>query len=210
MVCMSRPRFRRLRPEQQSVILDAALQEFATHGFAAASLNRIIEATGTSKGAIYYYFDGKEDLYAEVLRRQVERMLEHGGPLRVPDATDADAFWGTIEEYYLRLMRLLAQTPETGTLLRDWLSGAVSPALRDAESRAEQDLMPWLMTTVATGQRVGAVREDLPADLLVAVALGMGQAMDAWLIVQPPERSDLADSVHSLMDMMRRALSPAG
>ncbi|GAB3806381.1 hypothetical protein GCM10028798_29190 [Humibacter antri] len=207
---MSRPRFRRLPPEQQDSLLDAALKEFATHGFAAASLNRIIEVTGTSKGAMYYYFDGKDDLYAEVIRRQVERMLEHGGQLRVQDTAGADAFWDAIEEYYLRLMRLLAETPQTGTLLRDWLSGAASPALRDAESRAEQDMMPWLMQTVSTGQRVGAVRADLPADLLIAVAFGMGQAMDAWLIVQQPEHSDLVDSVHSLIDMMRRALGVTG
>lgn len=210
MVCMSRPRFRRMKPEQQNAILDAALQEFATHGFAAASLNRIIESTGTSKGTMYYYFDGKEDLYADVIRRQVESMLEHGGPLRVSDAADPDAFWDAIEEYYLRLMRLLAETPETGALLRDWLSGAPSPGLRDAESRAEQDMLPWLIEIVTTGQRIGAVRADLPTELLIAVAMGMGQAMDAWLIVQPPERFDLAGSVHSLIDMMRRALTGGG
>jgi len=28
-----------------------------------ASLNRVIDAAGISKGSMYYFFDGKEDLY---------------------------------------------------------------------------------------------------------------------------------------------------
>ena len=45
---MARPRFYKLPPEQQQAILRAALDEFATHGFNAASLNRIIDASGIS------------------------------------------------------------------------------------------------------------------------------------------------------------------
>jgi AcrR family transcriptional regulator len=55
---MVRSRFARLPPEQQQVILRAALEEFAARGFHDASLNRVIEAAGISKGSMYYYFDG--------------------------------------------------------------------------------------------------------------------------------------------------------
>ena len=48
---------RQARAQQQETILRAALAEFAAHGFADASLNRIIEAAGISKGSLYYYFD---------------------------------------------------------------------------------------------------------------------------------------------------------
>jgi AcrR family transcriptional regulator len=205
---MSRPRFHRLPAAQQDAILDAALLEFAVHGFGTASLNRIIDAAGISKGSMYYYFDGKEDLYADVIRRQLERLFQGGGPLPVPVASDPDGFWATLEEYYLRLMRLLARAPETGTLLRDWLTGAASPALRTAQRDAERATLPWLMQTVAAGQRIGAVRTDLPADFLVAVAMGMGQAMDTWLITRPPEDADLADTVHALIGTLRRAVQP--
>ncbi len=189
-------------------MLDAALQEFAHHGYGGASLNRIISAAGVSKGAMYYYFDGKEDLYADVLRRQLERLFAHTGPVPVPEARDADGFWATIEETYLRLMRLMAETPETGALLRDWLTGAAAPALRAAQRDAEQQTLPWVMQTVSAGQRIGAIRTDLPTDFLVAVVMGMGQAMDTWLVVQDPAGSRLARAVHDLIDMMRRALAP--
>jgi AcrR family transcriptional regulator len=204
---MARPRFHRLPAGQQSQILDAALHEFAAHGFAGASLNRIIADAGLSKGAMYYYFDSKEDLYGDVIRRQVERLVREGGPAPVLDGVDADTFWARLEEYYVRLMRRLAATPEPGPLLRDWLAGT-GPKMGDAQREAEQASLPWLMRTVAAGQTVGAVRTDLPEELLIAVALGMGQAIDTWLITQDSAGPDLADAVHVVIGMMRRALQP--
>ena len=52
---------------QQQAILRAAFDEFATHGFSTASLNRIIDAAGISKGSMYYYFDSKEALFIAVM-----------------------------------------------------------------------------------------------------------------------------------------------
>ncbi|UUT35775.1 hypothetical protein [Microbacterium elymi] len=80
--------------------------------------------------------------------------------------------------------------------------------MRAAEEEAEQATLPWLMEAVAAGQRIGAVRTDLPDELLIALALGMGQAMDTWLITRRSGERDLADAVHALIDMMRRAFQP--
>ena len=76
---MARPRFAKLPAAQQQAILRAALEEFAAHGFHDASLNRVIEAAGISKGSMYYYFDGKEDLYAYVARVELERLFARLG-----------------------------------------------------------------------------------------------------------------------------------
>jgi AcrR family transcriptional regulator len=203
---MARPRFLRLPAEQQRAILAAALDEFAAHGFAGASLNRIIEAAGISKGAMYYYFDGKDDLYADVLRRQLEELVREGGPMPVPADSGGDAFWSTLQEHYLRLFRLLASSPPTAALLRDWLNGPAGPSLWAAQQEAAAATMPWLTQTVEAGRRAGAVRDDIPQDLIIAMAMGMGQAMDAWLITQPP--ADLDAAIGTLIGMLRRALGP--
>ena len=72
-------------PAQQQAILRAALDEFAAHGFHDASLNRVIDAAGISKGSMYYYFDGKEDLYAHVTRVELERLFACVGPFADSD-----------------------------------------------------------------------------------------------------------------------------
>jgi AcrR family transcriptional regulator len=50
------------------ILLEAAFRVFATRGYRATRLEQVAEAAGVTKGAIYHYFQGKEDL----LRRAVQ------------------------------------------------------------------------------------------------------------------------------------------
>lgn len=187
--------------------MSAALDEFAAHGFHDASLNRVIDAAGISKGSMYYYFDSKEDLYSHVARVELERLFDAVGPFPIPADTDPDTFWSTLEDYYLRLMTALSDSPQLGALIRGWLASS-SSALQLAQQELEQSAMPWLEGALAAGQRAGAVRTDLPAGLLIAVVGGMGQAMDTWLVTQQPDPEALPRLVRALVGMIRGALSP--
>lgn len=48
-------------------LIEAALNEFITHEYDKASLNRIIKSAGISKGTFYYHFKNKEELYKHLL-----------------------------------------------------------------------------------------------------------------------------------------------
>ena len=204
---MVRPRFAKLPKSQQEAILRAALDEFAAHGFHDASLNRVIEAAGISKGSMYYYFDGKEDLYAHITRVELERLFADLGPFPIPTETDPDTFWSTLEGFYLRLMTTLTESPQLAALIRGWLA-ASNTALRQAQQELEQAALPWIQDALAAGQRAGAVRADLPSGLLIAVVVGMGQAMDTWLVTQQPDAEDLPQLVRALVGMIRGAVEP--
>jgi AcrR family transcriptional regulator len=205
---MVRPRFARLPLQQQQAILQAALEEFAAHGFHDASLNRVIEAAGISKGSMYYYFDGKEDLYAYVAQTELERLFERLGPFPVPSEGDVDAFWSTLQGHYLRLMTALADSPQLAGLVRGLISTSRNPALQQAQQEAEEAVLPWIEQTLGIGQRIGAVRTDLPSGLLIAVVVGKGEAMDSWLITQHPDHDDLPRLIGSLIQMIRGAIKP--
>ena len=86
---MPRPRFHRLAAEKQAHILAVATTEFAEHGFDGASYNRIIEKAGLSKGAMYYYFDDKTDLYGTVVQGAFQELMQ---AMRPRDAEDAASF----------------------------------------------------------------------------------------------------------------------
>lgn len=206
---MTRPRFYKLPAEDQQAIVRAAFDEFASCGFNAASLNRIIDAAGISKGSMYYYFDGKEDLYVHVARVALDRLFDAAGPFPVPIDRGPDAFWATLEEYYLRLMGALATSPQIAALARDWLLASGSPALQQAQKEMEQASLPWFEQALAAGQRVRAIRKDVAQGLLIAVVFGMGQAMDAWLVTQQPDEKSLRKLVRVLVGMIRRALEPS-
>jgi AcrR family transcriptional regulator len=205
---MVRPRFAKLPAQQQQVILRAALDEFASKGFHDASLNRVIEKAGISKGSMYYYFDGKDDLYAHVARSELQQLFASVGPFPVPDDGDANTFWSTMESYYIRLMTGLTASPQLADLIRGWIALPKNPTLQQAEREMERGATPWVEQALAVGQRLGAVRSDLPSNLLIAVVVGLGRAMDTWLLTQPPGHNDLPQVIGDLIDMIRRALQP--
>ena len=101
---MPLPRFEKLEPKRQDGILNAARKEFAAHGFDGASYNRIIELAGISKGAMYYYFADKDDLFRTVIDDASERLIN---ALHVPRVipADAESFWRECEAVYLRAFR---------------------------------------------------------------------------------------------------------
>jgi len=205
---MVRPRFTKLPAAQQQAIVQAAIDEFATHGFHDASLNRVIDAARISKGSMYYYFDGKEDLYAYVAQLGLAGLFEQVGPLPDLGVKDADAFWSVLGDYYLQLMRALVASPQLAALLRGWAAAARTPASQRTQEQLEQSSLPWIAQVLATGQRVGAVRDDVPPALLIAVAMGMGEAMDVWLVSQEVDDDALPGLIRSLMSMIRGAVAP--
>jgi TetR/AcrR family transcriptional regulator, transcriptional repressor of aconitase len=63
-------------------ILEAAQRTFAQHGYEGATVARLEQATGLSRGGIFNYFPSKDDLFLALAERDAERIgalwLEHG------------------------------------------------------------------------------------------------------------------------------------
>src|SRR5690606_12120191 len=201
---MPRPRFHKLSGDQQQAILGAALEEFASHGFNEASLNRIIDAAGISKGSMYYYFERKEDLFAHVARAELGRLFDRAGPTPVHPARKPDAVWASMTQDYVRVIGALASSPKLAALARGWIAASASPALQQAQKEMEAALMPWFGQALTAGQRARAVRKDVPTGLLIAVVFGMGQAMDMWLMTQELDEKTLRKLVPIFIGMIRK------
>jgi AcrR family transcriptional regulator len=61
-----RSRGRRSGEETRQEILDIALELFVERGYEATSLRAIAGRLGTTKAALYYYFERKEDIFLEL------------------------------------------------------------------------------------------------------------------------------------------------
>jgi AcrR family transcriptional regulator len=58
---------------RREAILDAARRCFAEFGYEGATVRRLEEATGLSRGAIFNYFGSKEELFLALAERDAER-----------------------------------------------------------------------------------------------------------------------------------------
>lgn len=205
MTHVPRPRFQALPSELQHTLLDSAFEEFSGRGYANSSLNRILRTAGVSKGSFYYYFDDKRDLYREVVRVGLRRLLVGQSP-PAPGSLTSDDFWPVLETQAVELSLRLQNDPPLLAVLHDALR---TPSGTSAVSdETEEAITPWVGSMVRTGQDLGTVRSDLPADLLVAVALNLGRTVDEWLLRQPAGERGTADEVRKVVGIMRNALSP--
>jgi AcrR family transcriptional regulator len=88
-------------------LLEAALDEFAEFGIAGARVDRIAAKAGCNKAMIYAYFGSKEGLFDELLKIQIDRMIQS-----VPIAPDdLPGYAGRLFDSYVenpQLLRLAA------------------------------------------------------------------------------------------------------
>src|SRR3954466_11529530 len=54
--------------ERRGAIVEAAMEEFITRGFAATRLDDVAKRAGVAKGTIYLHFKDKESMFEELIR----------------------------------------------------------------------------------------------------------------------------------------------
>ncbi|MGI4878908.1 MAG: TetR/AcrR family transcriptional regulator [Janthinobacterium lividum] len=78
------------RARTRELLLAAAMQAFGRDGYAVTSVEKIADAAGFSKGALYSNFDSKEAIFLAVLDRQGQESVDHL-LTAINDACDAAA-----------------------------------------------------------------------------------------------------------------------
>lgn len=208
---MSRRRLENLDPERRQRLFDSAAEEFGAHGYDAASLNRILEKSGMSKSSLYYYFDDKADLFTTVVERSIAFLFKEVGGLD-PEWLTAQTYWSELEAVYRRLIGVVNQNAWYVKL------GRIFYRLRDDSKegaptgRTFQAASRWIGKIILRGQALGVVRTDLPDSLLVGCAMGLGEALDRWVLAHWDTLDEGARMrmASEQIDLFRRLLSVDG
>ena len=187
----------------------AALREFASHSFQAASLNDIIRASGLSKGVVYYYFASKEDLFLTLLQGCIGDLAgevagKMGGGVR-----QRENYWTHVAHWLMRLGEALVTDPSKALFLQgviEALSRGEIPFARESLRNASE----WLNDRLVEGQILGAVRRDLPLELLVHMVWGIVRTILAWFDSDVGEGRtyDVPRCVLAMVDTLQRLCAP--
>jgi len=103
-------------------ILEAAAQQFITHGYEGARLQAVADSVGVTKAMIHYYFNTKKELFEQVYRQSVEQVF---GDLSETLSQDTVLF-KKIEGLITSCLETAAQQPEL-------LSFVITESSRKAE-----------------------------------------------------------------------------
>ncbi|MEA3477462.1 MAG: TetR/AcrR family transcriptional regulator [Bacteroidota bacterium] len=68
--------YEKIREQKKVLIMETALELFATHGYYPTSISMIAKKAGISKGLSYNYFKSKEDLVREIMVKGFEAFIE--------------------------------------------------------------------------------------------------------------------------------------
>jgi AcrR family transcriptional regulator len=103
-------------PEIREGILKSAAKLFAAKGYPNTSIVDLAEACNSSRGALYHYFESKEQILLAILETHLETVL---GELKAIDSSRQDAV-DTLRALVRRLMLLNSQNQaEQITLLNE-------------------------------------------------------------------------------------------
>jgi AcrR family transcriptional regulator len=166
-------RFESLNESLKTRILDVSKQEFAVHGYEGASYNKIIQKIGISKGSMYYYFENKEDLFITSFideARSTGMMIFE--PTEFSQLDDDEAYWNSIEELMSKRWKDSLQHPRLMALIHQVVSlGSEHPIVSKLNSKVE-GLTEYndLKAILDHGVRIGAVRSDVPFDVLTRMS----------------------------------------
>ena len=204
---MARNRFKNLEAEKQEAILRAAGEEFAEKGFGSASINRIIQESGMSKGSVYYYFEDKADLFATTVERSFQRIVEEIGWFSL-EVLGPDEFWEALLELTHRTVAWAQRNDWWMKLGRAYHRIQQEPGAGVAAGRLSEIGKEWWKSIIERGQVLGVIRNDLPLDLLVAIVMGADQGGDRWMIDHWAEfnEADIKKIVDARVDLLRDML----
>jgi TetR/AcrR family transcriptional regulator, transcriptional repressor of aconitase len=169
-------------------ILDGARRAFARHGYEGATVARLEEETGLSRGAIFHYFPDKWSLFFELAARDQHELLtmlvDEGLDATLRHLTTEDPDWLAV---YMEITRHLRTDPEL---------------MAEFQKRGGTELSERVSARFRRLHEEGVFRSDVTLDNLVAfiniVANGAALARALRLDLDP----------ESLVQLVHRGIDP--
>ena len=170
--------------ERREQLLRVGKQLFAERGFEATSIEEIAQRAQVSKPVVYEHFGGKEGLYAVVVDREMQSLLD-----RVTEALVATHPRAILEQAAIALLTYIEDEPEGfRVLVRDSpvaiTSGNFASLMADVASKVEH-------IVAAEFIRLGLDAEMAPlySHALVGMVALVGQW---WLDAEEPSKDKVA------------------
>lgn len=174
----------------QATVLRRAIELFNRQGYDATSMGDLANELGFTKSAIYHHVKSKSDLLAQALDEALDNLEAALQTARTAkDHTAEDrlrlAVEGSIEV-------LVSHLPAVTLLLRVRGNSDVELAALERRRRIDDKLAAMVQDAVSEG----ALRDDLPPDLISRLLFGQVNSLIEW--VRPDGRYDAETLAHAV------------
>lgn len=179
-----RKRVRMTGQQRRAQLLDVARSRFAQRGFDATSVEEIADKAGVSKPVVYEHFGGKEGMYAVIVDREVQQLLD-----RITQALVGTTPKELLEQAAMAFLSYIESEPDGFTIL-----------VRDSPVASSTGTLASVISDIATQVEYVLVGEfkqrgfdtklaPLYSQALVGMVALVGQW---WLETNKPDRDIVA------------------
>ncbi|MGG2095959.1 TetR/AcrR family transcriptional regulator [Bacillus sp. S13(2024)] len=163
------------KKETRQLLLESAVEVFAQLGFHGASVDKIAEYAGFSKGAVYAHFNSKEELFLAILEKQMHLHV-HNIHQIIDQQHSLSHFIETMDEYSLSIrqknrtwsmlnMEFLLYAMREESVRHKWsnmitesveqISKAIEKLMsKENESTLSADEMAWTILSLENGMAI--------------------------------------------------------
>jgi len=195
---------RRTKEEAEATrakLLKTALSVFSAKGYAAATLDDVAKAAKVTRGAIYWHFKSKADLYNTL----IQELSARGATVVQQAVAEGGTFIEILRRIFVRLCAVVEDDKEARAVMELGLfKTGLDPELQ-AGRRKQIDEGNALIAGIADAMRAGVMqgilRNDMePADMARAFIAFENGAIQMWLA--SPKSFSLKTSAESFADIL--------
>lgn len=153
------------KEERRTTILQAALECFSAKGYYASTVDDIVKYANLSKGSIYNYFSGKEEIFIRILQDETKRTSENleAKLKEINSPLEQLKYWiNTDLPYNLNKKKLMRVHIEF------WLYATDSPDVQHILSERFDVTFEMIKAIIIAGQDVGEFKQAIDPEKAAA------------------------------------------
>ena len=182
-------------------ILKSALIVFGEKGFSAATLTQIAAEAGVTRGAIYWHFDNKAELYNTL----IENYSAYGAAIGEQAIADGGSFVDILRQIFVRQLQAVEEDPDLRAIMEIHLfKTGLDPELQTAllqKIQSGQALLEGISAAMSMGIAVGELRADIdPLEMARAFLAFQNGLIYLWLL--SPDSFSLRASAESMAEIL--------
>jgi TetR/AcrR family acrAB operon transcriptional repressor len=182
-------------------ILKSALIVFGEKGFSAATLTQIAAEAGVTRGAIYWHFDNKAELYNTL----IENYSAYGAAIGEQAIADGGSFVDILRRIFVRQLQAVEEDPDLRAIMEIHLfKTGLDPELQTTllqKIQSGQALLEGISAAMSMGIAAGELRADIdPLEMARAFLAFQNGLIYLWLL--SPDSFSLRASAESMAEIL--------
>ena len=186
-------------------VTNAAVELFATQGYAKTSVQQIVTAAGVTKGAMYHYFTSKDDLLFGIYDQLLTMQKAHLDALIAEGQERGDDVDAVLRAVCVDVVETSIDRMREGTVFFQ-SAHMLSDGRQREVVRRRRDYHDTFAGLIERGRAEGRYRTDVPVAVVVAHFFSDVHYLSQWYSPSGPESKQLVAA--QLTDLFLAGLRP--